>query len=35
MNERLSKDTKLEIDFQYDKFKKELEKEMENYKGNN
>lgn len=35
MNDRLSKDTKLEIDFQYDKFKKELEKEMNNYKENN
>lgn len=35
MNDRVSKDTKLEMDFQYDKFKKELEKEMENYKGNN
>ena len=35
MKDRLSKDTKLEIDFQYEKFKDELEKEMEDYKGGN
>ncbi|OYT12955.1 MAG: hypothetical protein B6I19_07695 [Bacteroidetes bacterium 4572_114] len=35
MKDRLSKDTKLEIDFQYEKFKGELEKEMEDYKGGN
>ena len=35
MKDRLSSDTKLEIDFQYEKFKEELEKEMENFKGGN
>ena len=35
MKDRVSKDTKLEMDFQYEKFKKELEKEMENYKEGN
>ncbi len=35
MKDRLSKDTKLEIDFQYEKFKDELEKEMENYREGN
>jgi hypothetical protein len=35
MKDRLSDDTKMEIDFQYEKFKEELEKEMENYKGGN
>jgi len=35
MNERLSKDTKLEIDYNYDKFKKTFETEMENYKKEN
>jgi hypothetical protein len=35
MKDRVSKDTKLEMDFQYDKFKKELDKEMENYKKEN
>jgi hypothetical protein len=35
MKDRLSKDTKLEIDFQYEKFKEELEKEMENFKDGN
>ena len=31
MQQRISKDEKLMIDFQYEKFKKELEKEMENF----
>jgi len=35
MKDRVSKDKKLEMDFQYEKFKKELEKEMENYKQGN
>ena len=35
MKDKVSKDTKLEMDFQYDKFKKELDKEMENYKKEN
>jgi hypothetical protein len=35
MKDRISKDKKLEMDFQYEKFKKELEKEMENYKEGN
>lgn len=33
MKNRISDDEKLRIDFQYDKFKKEFEKEMEDYKG--
>jgi len=35
MKDRLSSDTKLEIDFQYEKFKEELEKEMESFKDGN
>ena len=35
MKDRLSGDTKLQIDFQYEKFKDEMEKEMEDYKGGN
>jgi len=35
MKDRLSNDTKMEIDFQYEKFKEELEKEMENFKNGN
>ncbi len=31
MNDRISKDEKLRIDFQYEQFKKELDKEMEEY----
>jgi hypothetical protein len=32
MQKRISDDEKLKIDFQYEKFKKEFEKEMENFK---
>ncbi len=32
MKNRISEDEKLKIDFQYEKFKEEFEKEMENYK---
>ena len=35
MKDRLSSDTKLEIDFQYEKFKDELEKEMESFNDGN
>ena len=32
MQKRISDDEKLKIDFQYEKFKKEFEKEMDNFK---